>query len=223
MVCPNLLFNKFSRCIFRKVKSFWCARDPKNRESSLSSLIRVITNLITLKAVCHANHAITKFPSYWRGVSWKEFGFSSVTGFCRCCDPCWHGSVRARVTTYDLFPRWVHWLKPARNIFIDSWFVFAPYCWLDLKKKEKKIRKNKIKEAGRRGNSFLLLLTLFFFLNKLFYRHNIAFPISFFQIVSKLCTFIPDLFNGWIVPKTYTGKLKSFPSLSDTYGCDRGP
>ncbi len=125
IVLSNQKNTGFSFCIFGE--SFLDASNPTKTERGVSflTLIHMNTNLITLQAVCHANHAITKFSTRIDGALWKEFGCFSVTGFCRCCDPCWHGSFESEGDQ-----RWcVHLpgsvtFKPAGNIFINSWLLF---------------------------------------------------------------------------------------------------
>lgn len=104
----------------------------------------------------------------------------SVTGFCRCCDPCWCGSLGARVTSYDPFTYWVHWLlnlletssspagfnftAPPVRLFVCFFFAI----------------KEAIKQSGRQMKFNEVILIFFFidyaFQNKLFHRKDL--PIS---------------------------------------------
>lgn len=98
----------FSLYIFTNKVFFVQLQHYIHRERALFHHIDMYdTNLITQPAVCHANHAITKFQHILTVHHEKSF---SVTGFCRCSDPCSHGSLRARLTSYDPFIYWVHWL-----------------------------------------------------------------------------------------------------------------
>lgn len=118
---------------------------------------------------------------------------------------------------WSVYPLGSVTFKPAGNIFIWRWFIYLFISWLSFAKKKKH-------DKAFRQENVLSIKQLFFFgpidyafENKLFHQQD------FFLSESKLCTFIPDLFNGWVEPKTYTGKLKSLPSLSDIYGRDRSP
>lgn len=117
--------------------------------------------------------------------------------------------------------------KPAGNIFIYSWFFYfiASPMRLFVRSEVLQRKKHTIKHPGRQIKFNEATFFFFFLLIMLFKISCFINRIShlFYRIESKLCTFIPDLFNGWIVPKTYTGKLKSLPLLSDIYGCDRSP
>lgn len=75
------------------------------------------SNLIPWQGICHVNHAVTKFQHVSTAQPEKSFGCLSVTDFCRCSDPCEHGSAETLVTSNDTLTYWVHWFL---NLFINT-------------------------------------------------------------------------------------------------------
>lgn len=115
---------------------------------------------------------------------------------------------------WSVYPLGSVTFKPAGNIFIWRWFIYFSHGSSFVKKKKHNKAFGQENVLSIKQHFFVLLIMLLkisCFINRTFLSE------------SKLCTFIPDLFNGWVEPKTYTGKLKSLPSLSDIYGHDRSP
>lgn len=171
----------------------------------------IYTRTNSILAVCHSNYAIIKFQAEWR---WRAFGRCSVChSLLQMLWPMllW---VTESERPWSVYTLGSVTLEPAGNVSIRPtvsfihWFIPKKNTW----KHPKRISYRGILQTATCFSLFCLLV----------FKEAVS-SIGLLLSGSKLCTFIPDLFNGWVEPRTYAAKLKSLPSLSDICGRDQSP